>query len=364
MPNRQQRRPTDDEMKNESSWRELVDSDQTLSAPSRITDIPVDPSLKVLPTDQMDWPDFERLLVRLTREVLGLRQVRLYGTPGQKQQGLDLVGIERAGTVVGVQGKKYQRFAKNNLDKAVATFLDGTVPFQVRKLAVGVSCRTNSTQIIDRLTELNIQHGGDVEIELWDQDHISELLRPRPEIVREFFGQATAVRFCGPLVEFPLPIPPLDAAGLAEAIARGPIAATGAQVELDAAQLKRTSDPDAAIDHVRAAQSLLDEAGFPAHAQQLDQTVTDILSQANRNSEAAVILVDAIWRSLDEDDTEGAYAHLRRVKALAAGSSATSASVTAAEAAMHAAQHPMGEPPSLAAAESDLPLRESARLYR
>jgi len=347
------------------AWRGLAEPDQRLNGPGHVTDTPIDPQQKFLPTNEMDWPDFERLLVRVAREVEGLRQVRLYGTPGQAQQGLDLVGIQVPATVVGVQGKKYQKFTAAHLKKAAAKFLDDTVPFTVRKLAIGVSCHANTTGSTNELTALNTKHAGSVEFELWDQTRLSELLHDRPEIVREFFGQATAVKFCGPLAETPLPISPADAAQVAAAVARGPMEASGAQEKIDAAEQIRVTDPDAAGDLVREAQRLLDEAGFPAHARLLDESVAGILSQANRNAGAAELLIRAVWRSLDEDDLDAAATYAKRAAELAAlaGDPATAAAVAAAEQAARAAEDPMGSPPDVTGIDPNLAAPHAASLH-
>src|SRR6185437_8025401 len=109
---------------------------------------------------------------------------------------------------------------------------DGALPFSLRRLVVGVSCRANDNKVVSRLIELNNQHSG-VEFELWDRDRLSEMLRSRPDVVREFFGDATAVRFCGSYTVSPQPVPPLDAVAVADAVMRGPAEASGAQQELD-----------------------------------------------------------------------------------------------------------------------------------
>jgi hypothetical protein len=79
-----------------ASWRELPD-EELLVPPTDVTNILVDPLLELLPTHEMTWPNFESLLKRVAREVEGLRAVRLYGVPGQAQDGIDLVGINPAG---------------------------------------------------------------------------------------------------------------------------------------------------------------------------------------------------------------------------------------------------------------------------
>jgi hypothetical protein len=171
-------------------WRELPD-EELLAPPAEVTLALVDPLLDLLPTHEMSWPNFENLLKRVAREVEGLRAVRLYGVPGQAQVGIDLVGINPAGENEAVQGKRYQSFTVGDLDKAVGKYLDGALPFTIRRLAVGVSCRANDKNVANRLIELNKQHTG-VEFELWDRNRLSEILRNRPDIVREFFGAATA----------------------------------------------------------------------------------------------------------------------------------------------------------------------------
>jgi hypothetical protein len=60
----------------------LAEDDPRLGPPSQVTETPVDPQLALLPTHEMTWPDFERLLLRVAREVQGLRSVRLFGNPG------------------------------------------------------------------------------------------------------------------------------------------------------------------------------------------------------------------------------------------------------------------------------------------
>lgn len=179
-----------------ASWLELPDDAELLLPPTEITNTPVDPQLELLPTHEMTWPNFERLLVRVAREVEGLRAVRMYGVSGQAQEGIDLVGLDPAGESEAVQGKKYQKFTVGDLDKAVKKYLDGTLPFTIRRLAIGVACQANHRNVTNRLVELNNQYAG-IEFELWDRDRLSEMLRNRPDIVREFFGATTAARFCG-----------------------------------------------------------------------------------------------------------------------------------------------------------------------
>src|SRR4051794_30123124 len=89
---------------------ELPKDDDRLQSPDETTTAPVDPQLQLLPTELMHWTQFERLLLRVAREVRGLRSVSLVGDPGQKQEGLDVIGLDGSGQAEGIQSKKYVKF--------------------------------------------------------------------------------------------------------------------------------------------------------------------------------------------------------------------------------------------------------------
>ena len=311
----------------------------------------------------MTWPNFERLLVRVAREVQGLRAARMYGVSGQAQEGIDLVGLNPAGENEAIQGKKYQRFTVGDLDKAVKKYLDGTLPFTIRRLAIGVACQTNHRNVTNRLVELNNQYAG-IEFELWDRDRLSEMLRNRPDIVREFFGATTAARFCGDYRISPQSAPPLDAVAVADAVMRGPAETSGAKEELDVAERCRSTDPDKAVTHIRRAQEQLRAAGFAAHARVLDATVVEILSEAGNPGEAALLLLDGVWSALDEDSTDSAASLSHQLKNLAdrADDAALQNLSNVAQAAAASSQHPLGQAPDLVVLTADVPAAHRARL--
>ena len=259
----------------------------------------------MLPTHEMSWINFERLLLRLAREVVGLRSVMEFGDRGQAQEGLDVVGINAAGETEGLQGKRYQRFTRADLDAAVGVFLRGAVSVPVRQLYVGVSCIAKDRKVVDRVLELNVLHHP-VMIELWDRKRISEMLRPLPELVWEFFGEEAARRFCPPHRTRSVEVPGRGALATANAVMRGPLASSGAQEHLDGAQALEESDPEAALIRVRKAQRLLVEAGFAADAEVLDATVVTLLTRLSRADEATRLLLDRFWAALRDDLTDTA----------------------------------------------------------
>jgi len=331
----------------------------------------------------MDWPDFERLLLRVAREVRGLRAVSLFGNSGQAQDGLDVVGVNAAGEPEGVQGKKYQRFTAADLDAAVNKYVDGTLPFPMRHLAIGVSCEAHERAVVERLVALNRQH-RDVAIELWDRQRLSEMLRDRPDIVIEFFGAATAESFCAPHVVSPIAVPGLDAVSTADAVALGPASSGEAGRELAAAAAAaETDDPAGALAHLRRAQTHLEAAGFPSHAAVLDDRVVGLLIRLGRKADAARLLLDRFWQAVADGrshETETAARALKRLagdddQAVAAdderaaadaaddnGALAVAAARTAA-AALAVLQDPLGRPPAWDDLPADAPSpQDRARL--
>lgn len=294
----------------------LADDDTRLAPPSRITLALVDPRLPLLPTHDMDWPDFERLLVRVAREVRGLRAVSLFGNSGQAQDGLDVVGINASGEPEGVQGKRYQRFTVDDLDAAVAKFVGGTLPFSISHLSIGVSCEAHERTVVERLLELNASHAP-LTIELWDRQRLSEVLRSRPAIVIEFFGAATAASFCPPHMVVPIPVPGSDAVGTADAVALGPESSGAAGRALAAAERAEDADPATALAHVQEAQRHLTEAGFPAHAAVLDPRVVALLTRLGREADAARLMLDRFWQAVVDGRSREAEMAARALAVLA-----------------------------------------------
>jgi hypothetical protein len=154
----------------------------------RVVEPPVDPQLELLPTNLMDWEDFERLLLDLGRHELGLRSLSYFGKRGQAQMGLDVVGANAYGKSEGIQSKRRQEFAVSDLDKAVAKFTRSSVPFTLVRLVIGVSARVDDRDVVARKLVLNEQHHP-LDIDIWDQSRISEMLRDKPEIVIKYFGR-------------------------------------------------------------------------------------------------------------------------------------------------------------------------------
>lgn len=287
------------------------------SSPLGITAPVLHGRLEVLPLSQMSWPNFERLQWRILRDVLGHRDALIYGNPGQAQHGLDVLALSshRAGTAL--QSKKTQNpFGDADLRRAVETFKDRERPFEVDKFIVGVSQSFHSTDEVHAIVEMR-EVLAPVEFEVWDVEAISAMLRDRPDIVIEYFGEATARAFCLPFSVDPPVVPGVDAAGIREALARTPEESTGAGRLLRQARNNDTH-PEDKLRMIERAQQMLRDAGFPLHAAEHNTDRHDALKALGRAAEAASDLVSDVVAALDRGSLTFAGRARSRLHSLAA----------------------------------------------
>ena len=258
------------------------------------------PRLEELPLQELPWERFEQLLRRMTRDVLGLRQVQLYGARGQSQHGIDIVGRSADGTGEAIQSKKYETFTKADLTAAVAKFLASrsTIPFPVGRVIIAAACHADRREITDELYRLDTAT-HDLDIELWERRSICDSLRERRDIVVEFFGPQVADAFCLPGPSHVVPAPPPDKVMLADALLHGPAITTGAEAHLtDVARLE-SDEPARAAQELERAERLLIDGGFAAHAAVLAPRRADLLSRAGQHDEAIELLSERFWQALD-----------------------------------------------------------------
>lgn len=280
-----------------ADWRPLQLGSMLNATPSTPVPAPVVGKLDLLPFNALSWEDFERLQWRVMRDVKGLRHAQLYGDRGQAQKGLDIVALAPDGTGVALQSKKYTRFGASNIKAAVKKFRTTTRPFTVETFIIGVARPVKTTAAID---ELAAQRRAlqPINLEMWDAQELSYLLRGRPDIVIEYFGMLTAEAFCLPFkLDTPL-VPAADAVAVREALARTPEVATGAQQLFD--QASATENSPQALELIEAGQVKLRDAGFGPHAAQHDKDRYRLLAAVGRADEAARHVLEQFWTALDQ----------------------------------------------------------------
>jgi hypothetical protein len=285
----------------------LGDDDPLRAPPAGPQPLMLDPRPDLLPIHEPAPEDFERLLLKVVEEIEGLREVHLYGVPGQRQDGLDGIGFDPAGRPVGFQAKRYRIFAARDLAAAVDAYAGGRRPIRVVRLLIGVATEVRRTEILEELAAQRASH-PELEIELYDRRRLSDLLRDRPDIVRRFFGDAAAERFClsPKAVARSATGSPLDAVALADAVMRGPVEAAGMAEVLAHADRQRDKRPGEAADAYLRVEQALEERRFSSHAFLVRQRRAAALRAAGRLDESAGLLAGSVWLYLDRGDVDEA----------------------------------------------------------
>lgn len=296
-----------------ADWERVKIDGALLRPPEALVSAPALPSLDLLPFTALGWERFEKLQLRMMLDVLGLRDPRQYGDPGQDQQAIDIIATAADGAGVALQSKDYKSFTVGDLKAAVARFLETDRPFPVDELIIGVSSLVRRREIIAELRRLQGELAP-TRLELWDAQRLADLLRSHPDIVAQFFTRETAAQFCGEF-EVSVPrIPSADARIISEAVTMAPEEVTGAQALLDEA--KTEADPTVAISLIEKAQEKLREAGFDAYASRHDPGRAELLVQVGREHEAARQILDEVWEALDRGRTGNAQITFERLRAI------------------------------------------------
>lgn len=331
-----------------ADWKPVPLSSSLYAPASISTPAPVIGKLEELPFTSLTWENFERLQLRMMRDVEGLRDAQLYGDRGQAQHGLDIVALSPDQVGVALQSKDYKRFTKSNLTAAIKKFRDARRPFEVGRLIIGVACAVKSTGAIEELAaQRKALHP--IALDLWDAQELSTLLRARPEIVIEYFGMPSAEAFCLPFKIDVAHVPSADAAAVREAIARTPEVSTGAQAFFDKAA--ETIEAGAALSLIEEGQATLRRAGFGPHAATRDKERVRLLAQAGRADEAARQILDDFWAALDQGLSATAQmtqSRLNELSSLAAGNASVELYHKVIETAIHLYQNPLGHVPDIA----------------
>lgn len=199
-----------------AAWLHIVEPDADVEPPS-------DTRPQLLPLHALSWQNFERLCLRILEadtEVVHAEaalspetarepepKVRLYGTRGQAQHGIDLYArdpVDLGETTprrrfVTLQARRVDDVSAGDLRSSVDDFLHGKWAAVTRKFIYATSSSGVSTSVTDEMERLTgeLAEKG-IEYELWDQEELSARLRDEPRLVDDFFGRTWVERFCGP----------------------------------------------------------------------------------------------------------------------------------------------------------------------
>lgn len=300
----------------EQKWQRVGVDSYLEAGPSETPVVPHRGRIEVLPFELLSWADFESLQWRILRDVEGLRHPWLYGDPGQRQLGLDIVAEQADGKGVALQSKRVKVFGPSQILAAVDAFRKTKRPFDVSRLILGVSRDIRTTKALDKFKELQ-RELEPVEFELWDQKELSRRLKAAPEIVIEYFGMQVAEAFCDPFALRPRVVPPADSIEIRRALARTPEATTGAGEKVARAKEQAETDPNAALILVEEAQASLSDVGFDGHSAQHEDLRSSLLVAVGRGEEATRRRLDQLWLALDKGQTTAANIASRGVRRIA-----------------------------------------------
>jgi hypothetical protein len=162
----------------------------------------------VLPIGELEWPDAEKLFLRLLGTVRPVQFAKLFGVPGQAQAGIDAYArlpleVTDAGTggrdYITLQSRRVKSLTAARIKKSVDDLLKGewagktsafyfATSFDLQDARLDAAIR----QQTERLAERNIAFVP------WGVQEVSGLLKEHPRLVDDFFGRVWAERFCGP----------------------------------------------------------------------------------------------------------------------------------------------------------------------
>ena len=270
---------------------------------------------ELLPFHERSWPDFERIILVIAEHVDGLRGVRLYGTPGQEQRGIDLWGTDHDGVNVGYQPKRLRSFDERDLAAAVEKFDGELRAVDARKLVICVACETDRTQVSETLEELRRSHPR-FEIDLYDRRRLSEMLKSRPDLVRRLFGPDWAAAFCES-VDWPIPERTTSDL-LADALVRGPIVALGLEDRFARCDQLAATEPVQAAGELGSIVEALVNGNFDAFAAPLKLQQAELLLTSGDLPAGIEILTELSWKRIEAGGNNWDQRSLGRIRALLA----------------------------------------------
>ncbi len=164
---------------------------------------PAQTRAQALPFTDLTWPNFERLILRLVRREKEVVDCAVYGTPGQAQEGLDILAAVAGeqGKVACYQCKKVQEFSQSDIRLAVKAFLDGKWAKKTTEFTLCVAIPLESTNQQDEIKRQRdrLQRKG-IVFTIWDGaagSALTERLKRLPDLVDDFFGRPWVRSFNG-----------------------------------------------------------------------------------------------------------------------------------------------------------------------
>ena len=170
-----------------------------LESPDRVVDLPpIRTRIPELPLDQLTWQNFERLLYRLARKNFDVEYCATYGRPGQSQGGIDVYGRLTRGRYVCWQAKNRKILTASSIMQAVDDFLGGSWAESCDRFLFCCTSSLADTTLQNAIeAEATRLRQKNIVFEALDGVQLSELLRPHPDIIDDYFGRQWLTAFAG-----------------------------------------------------------------------------------------------------------------------------------------------------------------------
>ncbi|RLA53630.1 MAG: hypothetical protein DRR42_04235 [Gammaproteobacteria bacterium] len=166
-------------------------------------DPPVETRSQELPFQELQWEDFERLILRIVRQDSRILDCQIYGTKGQAQEGLDILASKNGDKKKSVcyQCKQTKVFGASDIRSAVDKFVEGRFSGSASEFVLCASASLNSTNQVDEIANQRkrLQKIG-VNFRVWDgsaSGRLCDILKLSPLLVDDFFGRPWVVSFNG-----------------------------------------------------------------------------------------------------------------------------------------------------------------------
>jgi len=157
------------------------------------------PQQQLLPFNELDWDNFERLCYRLASASSDIESwAVLYGARGQKQDGIDIYARRPNTSMYSCwQSKRYKKLSAATLKSAIAEFEKG--PWAAKSCEF-VICTSASIQDRKLQDEIEVQRTRlrktNIELIVRGKTELSTILKTNSKLVRDFFGKGWVADFC------------------------------------------------------------------------------------------------------------------------------------------------------------------------
>lgn len=159
---------------------------------------PIDPTIDEVPIEKLSWEDFEKLCLRIAETYHSIDDCEIYGTKGQKQDGIDIFAIKENNKYSSYQCKRYENVTEDVLEEAVNRFKAGDWLDKSDQFVFCTTFPLNKTQLQKKFNKIKKQLKIiGIEFNKWDKVQLNRILKKHPKIVFDFFGKEWVKKFNG-----------------------------------------------------------------------------------------------------------------------------------------------------------------------